>query len=223
MTPEQIAAQLVKRARDGIVRGIAPPREPEPKPKSEPPNRQVIRRQPMTVGPKRLERDVVRLEQRVAEALKTALSISFTSRGRRYTFGRNVGASRITVKVSSIAYHVRPEVEELARRLTAVRVCPKCAVVFPRNGRQKFCSPACAATFRTRRYRRRLAEGRAKRAAAANVARIESPAAVERRSKRAAARRRQRLAKKQRDTAERVPDERKHALHIMSDNRQYLQ
>jgi hypothetical protein len=86
--------------------------------------------------------------------------VTFTSGGRQYTFYwlRNGGAKRLAVKVHKRQPLPRlPAVEALATTLRSVWSCPECGKVFPRHGKQRYCTPAHAARARKRRWKSRQA------------------------------------------------------------------
>lgn len=101
--------------------------------------------------------------------------ISYNSRGRRYTFYWHQKARRLRVSKHSPrpAYKVRPGIEALAERLRAVLFCVECGREFPRNRRQRYCSPAHGARYRKRAWKARQAEQRAEAEAAALIARLD--------------------------------------------------
>jgi hypothetical protein len=100
--------------------------------------------------------DLDRLEKEIqAEARYAPRGVSFTSRGRRYTFWWHRKGGRLLVKVGGLSYEAKPAIEALARKLADVRVCPDCGTAFARRGRQRYCSAAHAARSRKRRWTRR--------------------------------------------------------------------
>ena len=111
-----------------------------------------MRRLPIKPAPA-LEAAVVKLERRVVDALRRgAYTYTVRSGTKQYTFRKRTGGSSTIYAYVKDAYPpVRPEVEELARRLRAVLVCRRhdCRKTFTRRGRKEYCSPACATTART--------------------------------------------------------------------------
>lgn len=101
------------------------------------------------------------LEQATREMTKRATvsrnGITFTSGGRRYTFYFHTRAKALMVKIGGRAHKVLPGIEALAASLRTRRVCPTCFKVFPRRGKQAYCTTKCSATARQRRLRAKVA------------------------------------------------------------------
>jgi hypothetical protein len=100
-------------------------------------------------------------ERQVTEALRQGANTYHMRSGvMQYTFGRWIrDGKRRGVRVVVVPARFpaeRPEVEAYARQLQRVAICRRrdCQKPFKRIGRQRYCSPACASTVRSRRSRR---------------------------------------------------------------------
>lgn len=100
--------------------------------------------------------DLDELAKQIAiEARPLRDGVSFTSRGRRYTFYWHRKGKRLAVKVGGLAYETKPVIEALAAKLSATRTCPDCGAAVSRRGKQRFCTPAHAARYRKQQWARR--------------------------------------------------------------------
>jgi hypothetical protein len=79
--------------------------------------------------------------------------VTYTSRGKRFTFYRRGQSPQLWVKVKDVTTFDQPNVEALAARLATTRLCPVCKTAFQRNGRQAYCTPAHAAKARKQRWK----------------------------------------------------------------------
>ena len=126
-------------------------------------------------------RELEAFAQQMGDRLKGRNSLTFSSRGKSYTFYRHWKASILQVKISTRYPKVSPTIEALAARLQQRRVCPTCSRVFDKNGRQRFCQPTCAGKRRAKRYRRAKADARAKAEMEKLVVKIEADKAAAKR------------------------------------------
>lgn len=166
--------------------------------------------------------ELTALAQVIAEKCRLSqYPVSYTSRGVRYSFYRNRRAQVLMVKITGSAHKVRPDIEALAKKLLERRVCPACAAVFPTKGKQRFCGPACAARYRARRYRRKVAAAhradKLRDLLRRTNASVEAAALALRRANRAKARRRQRAKVKHSQAVTR--EEQRHASLPYIDSR----
>jgi hypothetical protein len=96
--------------------------------------------------------DCARIERRVALALRRGANAYHIRSGAwTYTFRPRTPKIVVTEKIDR-----NPTVEAYAARLQSYRACrrPDCRTMFqPATSRQRYCTPRCASTIRSRRAR----------------------------------------------------------------------